>query len=1161
MTTVRRVLFCLAMLSFGSAFVMADVTGSILGSVRDQSSAVVPGVQVVATNLETGLTHQTITDAAGNYRLLALPAGRYRVEAAASGFEKFVANVIDLTVNEERRIDITLQVGNVEQSVQVNAAAVQVETTNTQLGDVVDEKKLLSLPLNGRSYIDLLGLQAGVVPVSGAEGPTDRPVSGNLQAGNLSVNGQRETSNAFLVNGGDVSEGKNFGTSIIPNLDSVAEFRLITNSFDAEYGRFSGAIMNAITKSGTNGFHGSAFEFLRNDDMDARGFFDPERALLKRNQFGYAVGGPAIKNKLFWFTDYQGTREVAGAPTGLVAVPTAAERAGDLSDLTLNGVVKGQYWAQVLSQRLGYTVSPNEPYSLPNCTSTLNCVFPGNIVPTRALSSAAVGTMKSIPLPNVGGDLFSSAGTNLRTVDDKMGQRVDFNSRRFGNWSGYYHFDDATVTNPLGENNLPGFPTVTPSRAQQAVLSNTYTFGPTAVNEFRLDYTRMAINANSPVGAKQPVSDFGFVTGANTLGIIPSGFPGFSGVPSISTLEFTFGTPSQHAYQFNNTYAISDSFSKVFGQHTLKFGGDFRYFQVNDRNSYAPVGQFSFDGFETGSDIADLLLGAPTQFTQSSTQQMDSRSRYGAAFAQDSYRIKPNLTLNYGLRWEVSMPWYDTQGRIQSIVPGEQSIVFPTSPRGWVFPGDPGVPSTLAPTNYLNFMPRLGLAYSPSSSSGLLGKLFGGPSKTSIRAAFGLYYTAVQDQGLFDEVGDAPFGLYWVSTSPIVFETPYLTRASGVSQVQRFPFVAPIPNSPANKTLDFSPYLPLTASNGYYTTNRLPYAEHFNFSIQRSITESMVLTLAYVGTEGHRLFSQMEANPGDAKLCLSLMGSGVMAGTQECGPNNENLTFTRPNGTLVYGTRDLRGLNPPNALNFASNQALVNIGSSAYHSFQTTLEKKASDFTFLAAYTFSKSLDDTSSFTYNYEVNFSNYRLSRGLSAFNMTDNFVLSYVYALPLDRAFRSAPRRLTQGWSINGITRFTTGFPISLAQAGDLSLAGTAGIDVPDIVGPVTILNPRQTGPSGPNQYFSTSSFASGPLGTFGDANRRFFSGPGFNNWDFGFHKDTAIREGMNLEFRAEFFNIFNHAQFMTPVGNFSSSQFGLVTSAQPPRIGQLALKFLW
>jgi hypothetical protein len=298
----------------------------------------------------------------GQYRILALPVGKYKVETSAAGFQKFLESGVDVTVNQQHRIDIVLQVGNVEQQVEVNAAAVQVETTNTQIGDVVEEKKMLALPLNGRSYIDLLGLQAGVAPASSGTISQDRPVSGGLNAGNISVNGSREAANAFLVNGGDVSEGRNMGTAIIPNIDSVAEFRLITHSFDAEYGRFSGAVMNAITKSGTNGFHGTAFEFLRNNDLDSRNFFDPALGAFKRNQFGYAVGGPAIKNKLFWFTDYQGTRETRGISTGLLQLPTAAQRTGTFSpsDFLDNAgkpaTVNGPYWAQLLSSRLGYTV-------------------------------------------------------------------------------------------------------------------------------------------------------------------------------------------------------------------------------------------------------------------------------------------------------------------------------------------------------------------------------------------------------------------------------------------------------------------------------------------------------------------------------------------------------------------------------------------------------------------------------------------------------------------------------------------------------------------------------------------------------------------------------------------------------------------------------------
>src|SRR5437879_107817 len=310
---------------FSPNVLRADVTGSILGVVRDSTQAVVAGARIVATNVQTNFKQETVSAADGSFRFLALPAGTYKLTATAPGFQTFTTTDIDLKVNDQLRVDVALEVGTVQQQVTIEASAVQVQTESRQLGEVIESKKMLALPLNGRSFIDLLGLQAGVAPATAETIQQDRPVSGGLSAGNLSVNGQRETANAFLVNGGDVSENRNLGSSVIPNLDSVAEFRLITNSFDAEYGKFSGAVMNAITKSGSNGLHGSAFEFLRNDKLDARNFFDPGRGAFKRNQFGYAVGGPFIKNKLFWFTDYQGTREIRGLSSGFVEVPTPAE--------------------------------------------------------------------------------------------------------------------------------------------------------------------------------------------------------------------------------------------------------------------------------------------------------------------------------------------------------------------------------------------------------------------------------------------------------------------------------------------------------------------------------------------------------------------------------------------------------------------------------------------------------------------------------------------------------------------------------------------------------------------------------------------------------------------------------------------------------------------
>jgi hypothetical protein len=1134
----------------------ADVTGSILGTVHDASQAVVAGANVTATNAETNLTKSTTTSSAGEYRLLALPPGPYKVVVTAPGFQQFVSTGVVVNVNDQIHIDPVLEVGTIQQEVRVEANALQVETENTQLGDVINTKKIESLPLNGRSYIDLLGLQAGVAPAGAGSMQQDRPVSGGLSAGNVSVNGQRETANAFLVNGGDVSEGRNLGAAVIPNLDSIGEFRLITNSFDAEYGRFSGSVMNAITKSGTNGFHGAGFEFLRNDKMDARNFFDPEKSALRRNQFGYAVGGPFWKNKLFWFTDYQGTRESQGASTGLVAVPSPDERNGifDPSVFTdANGnpqLVKGDYWAQVLSQRLGYTVHNNEPYS--GCTDTVNCVFPNGVIPQRAFAAPVPHLLPYIPLPNTADGSFADASQKRTVKDDKMGQRVDFVNQKTGNWSFYYHFDDSTVYDPLAAASVPGFPAVTPTRAQLATMSNTKTFGPSQVNDFRLSFMRTSTVTTSPAGSFANLSDLGFVTGPGTLGIVPSGPSGFpQTVPPLYFNDFSIGVPTLTTFQPNNTWHVSDGFSKLVGSHSMKFGGEFRYLQINERNTCAPNGDFTFDGSETGNDIADFLLGAPQNYNQCSQQFLDSRTRYGGAYFQDAWKAKPNLTLNLGVRWEVSMPWWDTQGKIETIVPGLQSTQFPTAPLGWVVPGDPGIPSTLAPTHYNNWAPRLGLAYSPGFHDGALGKIFGGPGKTSIRAAFGIYYTAIEDLNLFYEVGDAPFGLYWVSPNPTMFDEPFRTRSDGTSQTQRFPFTFPIPGAEANKTLDYSIYLPISYSPGYSIHNRMPYAEHYNFSIQRQLGGKDVLTLAYVGTQGHRLISQYDANPGDPALCMKLNQLGA---TPTCGPNGEQQTYTLPDGSQVFGTRTALG--PSFGY---GNTYTANLANSNYNSFQVTLERQASDVTFLAAYTFSKALDNSSGF--NDWVNFTNYRLSRSLSSYDVTHNFVVSYNWLMPFNRIAPGLPRRLTQGWNLSGIVRLSTGFPISLRQGQDLSLVGSGSTDVPDLIGPVHTQDPHNPGPNGPNTYFLPDAFASGQLGQFGTANRRFFHGPGIINWDCALMKDTRITENIGIQIRAEFFNIANHTNFSNPHGNFTSSNFGVVTSARDPRIGQVSAKIVF
>lgn len=1149
----------------------ADVTGSISGYVRDNSGAALPGARVIVTNVATGFIKQGATDANGQYTFLALPPGKYKIDGDANGFARSTVNNIDLKVNDELRVDLTLSVGNVKQEISVEANSVQIQTESTQIGNTIESSQILSMPLNGRSYLDLLALQAGVAPETSGKVPNDRTVSGLFtNAGNLSVDGQPETANAFLVNGADVSETKDMGAGVIPNLDSIQEFRLITNSFDAEYGKFTGAVTNTITKSGTNRFHGDAFEFIRNRNLDARNYFDISRADLHRNQFGYAAGGPFWKNRLFWFTDYQGTRQTQGASTGLIQVPTAAQRSGSFSASNFTGpsgptTVTGAYLAGVLSQRLGYAVTSGVPYSVAGCTATTQCVFPGGVIPQAAFDRVAVNELKYIPAPNINPatGLFANASTANTVTDNNMGQRVDFDNQKTGDWSFYYHFDDSTAFNALagqsgvGGPPVPGFPGLQPSRNQLFMLSNTKPIGASAVNVFRLSFFRTAVSTAEPqANTNVSLSSLGFTTGAGTLGIVPSGPAGYAeSLPPDNFNNFSVGNDWLNMFQVDNNYMVSDMASRTVRSHTVSFGGEYRYYQLNVRNVCAPNGYFVFNGNETGNDFADFLLGAPAQFVQCSEQLLNNRARYGGLFAQDSWKFRPNLTINAGLRWDIATPWWDADGMLSTAKPGVQSVIFPTAPLGYLVPGDPGVPNTISPTQWKTVAPRFGIAYSPSSGTGFAGKLFGGPGQSSIRAAYGIYYLGAGDLGNFGVIGDAPWGLYWQSSAPPTLDQPYLTRSNGASQGQRFPFTFPTGKGP-HTNFNFAQYLPLVGP-GYSTTSKLTYAEHYNLSIQRQLSKTTVLTLAYVGTQSHKLQLDRNIILGDSALCLQLAAEGA---TPKCGRNTESTIFTLPNGSKVYGTMEgelnNQALGPIyNQVAFGGIHLLDNIGKSSYNSLQITLERRAGNLSLLAAYTYGKSMDNVSN-----TLNIRNPESTYAISPFDLRHNFVVSYTWAVPFERAFANAPRRLTEGWSVSGISRFATGFPVTLKQAGDYALTGRS-IDFPNVVGPVHKQNPRKPGPTGPNQYFLPNAFASEQLGVIGDASPRFFYGPGVINTDAGLMKTTRVTESTSVELRAEFFNVFNHANFSTPVGNFSSSQFGQSTNTLPARIGQVSAKFVW
>ncbi len=1208
-------ILALALITGGS--LLASVTASISGTVTDASGAVVTGANVTATNVETGVVTTQTSNAQGFYSFQSLPLGKYTIGVQMAGFKSYTQTGLVLDVNSALVVDVKLQVGAASEKVEVSAAALHVDTEATQMGEVITGKEMVDVPLVSRSYTDLLALQPGVIStasgLSGAyagsfisAGFPAPLISGDLNSGAQSVNGMREAANGFILNGILVQETGFSGSGLIPNLDSIAEFRILTNNFDAEYGNYAGGQINVVTKTGTNQYHGNVFEFLRNTVLDARNFYSTtDRSAYHQNQFGGTFGGPIKRDKIFFFADYQGNRLLQGVTQVINGAPSVATESGDLSGIVnqLAGTtVNGTAWASQLSTQLGQVVTAGEPYYTTGCTSFSTCVFPNaqlapsafNPISTKLLPyilPAASGTID----PTLGTGVYTNSSEAIDLTDNKFSGRVDGNSP-FGLLTAYYYFDKYDRTDPYWSGNeplYPGFQVKGFGHTDNVNLGDTKTFSSAAVNEFRLGYFRLYTRFNQPSGGTNvKLADLGFASGAGGApGIFPVA-PSLEGVPEIDFNNFVIGVPSRPNGLTENIYQVVDNYSKIIGTHSIKFGGQYHYDQLEeDLIDNVSNGNFFFGTninggvSETGDDFVDFLLGAPSSYVQGQSYPSYGINYYLGLFAQDSWRVKPRLTFNYGLRYDVNAPWKQKYNQFQTLIPGEQSLVFPGSPLGWLFPTDPHVPRTLAPTRWNNFSPRLGLAYSFGDHDGVLGKILGPSGSTSIRAGYGIFYTGFEGATDFNEIGDAPFGNY-TGQFGSTFAAPFITRATGVVNSQLFPAPTPPAHPTASNPASGPPYDTLTefynafgtigSSPAFYYKNRLPYAEEYELSIEHQVTRNDLVTLSYVGTQGHRLLSSESANPGSPQLCMQLIAEGaVVLGSnppQTCGPGGENNVYQLPSGALQVGTRltfpgvILPGGTP--AVTIGNDSYFITAGASSYNSAQINYRHTSGRLQTLIGYTYSKSLDDSSG--YGEQFNPINPRLSRGLSAFDSTNNFVASYSYQIPFD--LLGGPKRLTKGWAISGITRFSTGLPVTLVEGDDQSLLGTAfggpiplSVDTPNVVGPLQKTNPRKT--ANGTQFFSPAAFGPSALGQEGDSARRWFHGPGINNWDMALLKDTAITERVGLQFRAEFFNLFNHAQFLTPngitsfnisTGAATSSSFGQVPGTLQPRIGQLSLK---
>jgi Carboxypeptidase regulatory-like domain len=1305
-------------------------SGRILGRVADPSGAVLAHAKITLLNEATGISRDALTNDSGDYSFVDVAPGTYTVQFELTGFKKNVQKNVIVDVNQVVTLNSTLQIGGSQETVEVTSEAPQIDTTSTQLGAVINDRSVNELPLNTRDTYQFLQLQPGVQSQLGSSGSL---FAGSDDPGSVSVNGGRTRANNFSVNGGDANDQFVNTPTIEPTPDAVEEFRVITNTFDAEYGRNSGSVVNVITKSGGNAFHGNLYEYFRNTILDSRGYPDTTKPQLNQNQFGGTFGGPIKKDRTFFFLSYEARRVRDGQPGQLLNVPNGTpsvssptgEFAGDFTGAGgfpapipagqpggpspgAGGIAPDGFIAQVLDGRTGCDAALQTMYGYssvaglaadPNTgvvdwnsgTPTIPSVFPGSVIPMACQDPVAANLLQQfVPAANIGSgqNQVVPVGTDNQ---DQFTLRIDHKINDHQSFTAYYYFNDTRDVLPYDTfeaagANTPGFGNVNNLRNQQWNFTHTWTINNALVNEAHFTYMREGeLGYIKPQNTGQVTStctgsattfcftgqsDSSAITGQ--FGILPSlgitpGLPStLTGVPFVNISGgASFGNNFEGFLpQVGNSFQWSDELTWVKGNHTFKFGVDVRRMRFDQYYYFDLNGEFTFDNSGPNSIVpgdgdayAEFLLGLADGYTQGSGQREDVRSTAAYPFAQDSWKIRPNLTLNYGLRWEYSPPLTDISGHVETYRPGQNSTVYPcginntgqapslsywqstfatygqsgpitcastgAEPTGLVVPGDPGVPAGMTSTYYKSFAPRVGIAYSPNFTDGALGKLFGSNGKTSIRAGWGLFYNPIEELVLAQFGAEPPFGGS-SSLSDVFFNTPFVNQGDYTAPNPFGGIITPVKGQPT----DLSLFRPILLYGEFEPHLRSQYTTQYNLTIQRELSSSLMFQIGYVGSQGHRLLATHDINPSNPQTCLDIAniamnspgnGGGVSSyqtpTSTGCGPTSEDaqwsvtvptgFPFHMPNGSIVTGaatpqTLNLVGLRPYSSPNcnstlpafqastgcpvdgtpvFTDIFAEDTIANSNYNALEMMLQKRFSrGLQFQAAYTFSRSIDDGS--TFEETLNPFNYRASRALSLFNSTQRFVVSYDWELPV-RKYSGLAGKVLDDWEVSGITQFQTGFPIRLNTEDDTELINSLfflGTEAPSLVAPFQKLDPRKTytnlGLTTPGYWFNPNDFATAatnpnnavvpPLGSFNNGTQRTICcGPGLTDWDFSVHKKIPLSETRYLQFRAEIFNVFNHTNYSNPDGGFSDgpTSFGKIATAGDPRLLQFALKFFF
>src|SRR5579862_6489619 len=950
-------LFVLSSFSFLAISALGQSTGGrVLGRIADPTEAVLAGVKVTLTNQATGVARDVVSNGSGDYNFVEVVPGTYGVTYELAGFKKSVRKDVIVEVNQVVTLNQTMEIGATQETVEVTSQAPQVDTTSTQLGAVINDRAVNELPLNARDTYQFLQLQPGVQSQLGSSGSL---FYGSDAAGSVSVNGGRARANNFSVNGGDANDQFVNLPTIQPTPDSIEEFRVITNTFDAEYGRNSGAVVNVITKSGTNAFHGNVYEYFRNTVLNAQGYFNTVKPQFNQNQFGGTFGGPIRKDKTFFFLSYEGRRIRQGQSGSQVLVPTGIERGGNFSDTgaPFSGGISDPFVADVLNGRPGCaTAIKGIGGAVPAGGVGWNQIFPGNVIPKACQDPVAADLLqKYIPSSNVGANIFQAVPVGS-DFQDQFTIRFDHRITDHQNLTAYYYYTDDASFQPFSffqaaGANIPGFGSSNDSRYQQVNLSHTWTINNALVNEGRFTYMRegqlgfQSPQTNNLVSASctSAASKYCFTglsdsSAINALAANPAtGNPAFGITPGLTATHegVPFTTISGGAVignnfegqlpQVGNSFQWSDSLTWVKGNHTMKFGIDVRrarfdqtlYFNVNG----APVVDSSGANAvltNDGDNYAGYLLGLADSYTQGAAQSENIRSTSVYPFAEDSWKIRPNITLNYGLRWELDTPLTDISQHVQTFRPGQNSQIYPcqlsaasiatfqgfgianpncantgVTPTGLVVPGDPGVPPGMTQTYYKAFAPRIGLAWSPNASEGWISKLTGGPGKSSIRTGWGLFYNPIEQLVLEQFSAEPPFGGSTFITNPM-FNTPFIGQ-DGTTVPNPFNGIL---NPPRGQPVDWSTFRPILLFGQFQPHMRTQYTAQYNLSIQRELVKDMVLQVGYVGSQGHRLLATHDLNPANPQTCLDI---NTVLGAGTCGPFLEDSQYNIPAGAIPRG--------------------------------------------------------------------------------------------------------------------------------------------------------------------------------------------------------------------------------------------------------------------